>query len=365
VIAGELKKTVERYERLAAERWPRVRDFYAGRRDYLVYTWPPSRAWGDIRTPQQSFEANMEAVRAALEVEMDALPYLEPWHGVGIYACSFGCVNEWSGDNAPATRVAFNHVREALEFHPLGPDQNEMMRLVMDSIAYFKSKTGSAIPIALTDTQTANDTATLVVDASNFMIECVTEPEEAHRLLSAINAAIIRFSHMQAEAIGPEALAQPGHIMPSAPGVGGISVSDDNQSFCSAAFNREFTNPYNDALGREFGGVAIHSCGNWTHTMPALREMEHLMLVDCAVHPRMDPCPNDAGAVAGAMEGSGVVVQMRCPGTVADVDEVIEKAARPGVRLAIKFGWTGDPASASELYAHACERLAKVYAAAG
>ncbi len=362
-MEGSLRKTVERYGELAAERWPRVRDFYAGRRDWLLYTWPPSEAWGDVRTPERAFEVNFAAVQKSLDFEMDALPYLEPWHGVGIYACSFGCVNEWSEDNAPATRVAFDHVRDALEFRPLAPEQNEMMRLVMDSIAYFKQRTGDAIPIALTDTQSANDTATLVVDASNFMIECVTEPEAAHELLSAINACILEFSRRQAEAIGPEALAEPGHIMPSAPGVGGISVSDDNQSFCSADFSRQFTNPYNDALGREFGGVAIHSCGNWTHTMPALREMEHLMLADCAVHPLMDPCPNEAGKVAAALEGSGAVVQMRCPGRPEDVDAVIEAAARPGVRLCIKYGWPGDATAATALYEHAAQRLEAVYGA--
>ena len=145
-MASSLRRLVERYEELAAERWPRVRDFYAGRRDWLLYTWPPSDAWGDVRTPERAFEVNFAAVQKALDFEMDALPYLEPWHGVGVYACSFGCVNEWSEDNAPATRVAFLHAREALQIKPLAPEQNEVMRLVMDSIAYFKRRTGSAIP---------------------------------------------------------------------------------------------------------------------------------------------------------------------------------------------------------------------------
>jgi len=358
---GNVRRIAERYEVLAADRWPRVRDFYAGKRDFLLYTWPPSRAWGDIRTPEQAFEANMAAVEAALDVEMDALPYLEPWHGVGIYACSFGCVNQWSDNEASYTRVAFQHIRDALEFKPLRPADNEMMRLVMDSIRYFKSKTGSAVPIVLTDTQTANDTATLVVDASNFMVECVMEPENAHRLLRAINAAIIEFSHVQADAIG-DALATPGHIIASAPGVGGISVSDDNQSFCSADFNRQFTNPYNDELGREFGGVAVHSCGNWEHAMTPLTEMEHVMLADCAAHPNCDPCPNDPGAIADALQGSGVAVQMRCPGTREAIDEIIDAAARPGLRLVIKFGWTGSAQSASELYHYATERLERAHA---
>jgi len=36
--------------------------------------------------------------------------------------------------------------------------------------------------------------------------------------------------------------------------------------------------------------------------------------------------------------------------------------ARPGLRLVIKFGWTGSAQSASELYHYATERLAAAYA---
>jgi len=252
MLARDVKGVVDRYQQVAADRHGRVRDFYEGRRDFLVYTWPPSDAWGNVRTPEQAFRENFVPIHAALDAEMDALPYLEPWHGVGIYACSFGCENVWEEDQAPSTRVAFAHAEEALEFDPLAPSDNEMMCLVMETIAYFKERTGDALPIALTDTQSANDTATLVVDASNFMIECLTEPQHAHRLLERINASIITFSRMQADAIG-EGRAGPGHIMPSAPGVGGIAVSDDNQSFCSADFSRRFTDPYNEALGEEFG----------------------------------------------------------------------------------------------------------------
>jgi hypothetical protein len=61
------------------------------------------------------------------------------------------------------------------------------------------------------------------------------------------------------------------------------------------------------------------------------------------------------------MEGSGAVVQMRCPGRKEDIDEVVEKAARPGVRLAIKFGWPGDARGATEIYEYAVERLEKAY----
>ncbi|GAG03965.1 unnamed protein product, partial [marine sediment metagenome] len=41
------KETVAMFERAAAERWPRIRDFYAGRRPFLVWTQAPSQVWKD------------------------------------------------------------------------------------------------------------------------------------------------------------------------------------------------------------------------------------------------------------------------------------------------------------------------------
>ena len=355
------RETLALFEKAMSDRLPRIKDFYSGRRAFLVWTQAPSAVWADCRTPQRSFEENMKAVRRSLEVEMDSLPYLEPWHGVGVYACSFGCAYEWWEGEAPYTRPAFSHVREALEQEPLRPRDNEVMRLIMDTIAYFKKKTGSAIPIVLTDTQSANDTATLIVDSSNFMVECITEEENAHRLLGAVNAAIIEFSWMQADLIG-DALATPGHIMLSAPGIGGISVSDDNQSFCSAEFNRRFTNPYNDALGAQFGGVAVHSCGNWAHAMPALLEMDYFPMLDCACDASGDPCPNAPSVVAETLAGTGKIAQMRCGGSVEAIDRIVEEAARPGLRLILQFNWPGDPQTAAMLYEHALARLEARYA---
>ncbi|MFO7957887.1 MAG: uroporphyrinogen decarboxylase family protein [Candidatus Brocadiia bacterium] len=351
---------LEKYERVAGERLPRVREFFEGRRRFLVWTQTPSEVWSDCRTPEQSFERNMASIDHALDVEMDYVPYLEPWHGVGVYACSFGCEYEWWEGEAPYTRCAFQHISEALEFEPLTPEENEVMRLVMDTIRHFKRQVGSTIPIVLTDTQSAYDTATLVVDPSNFMVECMTAPEAGHRLLCRINDAIIEFSRMQADAVG-DALAEPGHIMVSAPGVGGISVSDDNQSFSSADFNRTFSNPYNDALGAEFGGVAIHSCGDWAHAMPALLEMEHFTMLDCACDSPGDPNPNDPAAVADALRGSGKIAQMRCAGCREAIDRIVD-CVGTGLRVVLKFGWPGSDATAEELYHYATDRLTEACA---
>ena len=356
----ELFRAVRLYETVAVEREPRIRDFHAGRRGFLVYSVPDSKLWGNVRGAEQSLAENLTVIRGMLEAEMDALPFLEPWHGVGVYAEAFGCEVVWHDDEAPSTVPAFAHVAEALQSRRRPVKDCQLMSLAMESIAYFKRRLGSAIPIVLTDTQSANDTASLVVDACNFLLECETEPDTAHRFLSAITDWIIEFSQQQAEAIG-DAWSRPGHIMNSLPGLGGISVSDDNQSFCSAGFNREFANRYDEALGAAFGGVAIHSCGVITHVIPEFLALPHFTMVDCAGSRFCDPNPNDPAAVAELMAGTGRILQIRCGNTVEEVDRLIAACARPEVRLVVRFAWPGDVAGATALYRHATEKLMKVY----
>ena len=48
-------------------------------------------------------------------------------------------------------------------------------------------------------------------------------------------------------------------------------------------------------IAREFGGLAIHSCGTWTHTMPLLAKFDKIYMFDCAVDRYGDPNPNMPG----------------------------------------------------------------------
>ena len=98
------------------------------------------------------------------------------------------------------------------------------------------------------------------------------EPEIVAGFLQQITDLIVELSRVQMERIGLELLAQPGHIMPSVVGGPGISVSDDNLAVSSPRINRLFALPLDEQLGEHFGGLAIHSCGVWTHTMSMLRE---------------------------------------------------------------------------------------------
>jgi hypothetical protein len=56
----------------------------------------------------------------------------------------------------------------------------------------------------------------------------------------------------------------------------GISISDDCLAVLSPKLYQEFALPYVNELSEEFGGVVIHSCGNFLHQLDNLAKVRGL-----------------------------------------------------------------------------------------
>jgi hypothetical protein len=243
------------------------------------------------------------------------------------------------------------------------------MGMVLDCIDMMKDRTRGRFPIALTDTQSPFDTATLVLDTSEFFTACYTEPETARQLMQTIADLVIDFSREQARRIGNELVSRPGHVMPSLPGFRGITLSDDNLAVSSPLINERFSLPCNQRIADALGGVAVHSCGVWDHTMKLLPG-RGVMGVDCAVAPVCDPTPMTPEAVRAALAGTGIVVKARCGGTREEIEHAIAALAGPDIRLILDITRI-DPDDATYArtaetnYAMARELLGRRYGAGG
>jgi len=220
-------------------------------------------------------------------------------------------------------------------------------RMVMETIDALKEATGGRAPIALTDTQSAFDTATLVLDASEFLASCHEDPPRVDRFMRLINDAVADFSEAQLARVGPALAARPGHIMPSFRGGPGISVSDDNLAVSSPEINRRVSFPANRELAGAFGGVAIHSCGRWDRTMALLDAGSGVFMVDCALARAWDPQPNDPVRVREALAGKDIILKARVGSDLDEAESLLARVADPDGRLVVEFGWQGGAAAAA------------------
>ncbi len=363
----DLSERLDLYARRRERREPRLREFLVtDRPGFLVVQHPLEnllKVFGPCNSVEEIYRNNMAYVDDKLRLDWtDDLPFLEPWIGTGVYANAFGCQYHFREDNAPHVRYRYHKIEELRGVEYPDYRKSPIMSMVLDCIDCFRERTHDSLPIALTDTQSPFDTATLVLDAAEFFAACYAEPEIVAGFLQKITDLIAEFSRVQIEQIGPGLLAQPGHLMPSVVGGAGISISDDNLAVSSPKINRRFALPVDGQLAEQFGGLTIHSCGVWTHTMSMLRDFQKITAIDCAVgHGRgdQDPNLNLPAEVRRAVADSSLIVKARFDSDLEKALLAIDELASPRMRLIAHIGYV--PEHAERNYRRVTERLEKIY----
>ncbi len=354
-----INKVIDKYDRAFESRQQKLLDFQEGERPFLVALTGPGNFYTKCNTIEDSFEANIQDFSDALDLPSDILPYLEPWFGTGLYASGFGCEYVWREDESPACHYKYNQIDEVAEINKPEKFDTGIFKMVTDAIEYFKERTNGRLPICVTDTQSAHDTATLVVNAVEVFTASYSVPDLLNDFLKKINETVIEFSKKQIELIG-DCLSLPGHIMSfSTIGGFGFSISDDNLAVSSPQVNKDFLLPFDDEIGKALGGLALHSCGNWSHTMPMVAEMESIRMIDCAISKDVDPNPNEPEKVRDAFKGTDIIVQVRFGTEVEKELELLERIFDPELKLVARV--SGVPEQAENQYNILNEFLKRKY----
>ena len=234
------------------------------------------------------------------------------------------------------------------------------MRMVIDCINNFKEKTQGKLPIVYTDTQSPFDTATLVLDASEFFSACYTDEETVMQFMQTITDLTIEFSKEQMQAIGSDCLVKPGHIFPASTKLRGIALSDDNIAVASPDINERVAMPFNQQIADVFGGLAVHSCGNWSHTMPIYKNLQGLYMIDCALSLECDPNPNAPALVREGLRGSDVIAKVRVGKDMANVEKILNDLIVPDLHTIVQIEY--EEGIAGENYKRINGMLEELYA---
>lgn len=232
--------------------------------------------------------------------------YLEPWCGVPVFADAFGAEIFWSGDTSAQSKPRYFSASE-IENVPLPkPGEGMMMQMVMDYIRYFKEQTHNLIPISITDTQSPCDTASLILDPCELFALSLEEPEGLEDFMLKITQTIGDFTEMQMNEIGEDLLVRPGHTFISGKTSKGIALSDDNMAVISPASYAVLVVPYHEILSKRFGGLAIHSCGVFSHNVPQLIATTGIQQLNFKI---TDFEPNDPEFLASQFKETGITLE--------------------------------------------------------
>ncbi len=322
-----------RFQDWVAGREERMRRFLEGKSESnILLVEKESDNFLICRTPQESLEIQLDILTRQMDLQCDYVPFLEPWFGVGVYANAFGAEYVWiDGESAQTHYIVFNE-EQAARLEKPSIEDSPVMKLVLEAIDYFMEETKGLIPIACTDTQSPLDTITLLWDTASFFTATYTAPEVVHGLLQKITDLIVEFSRCQVQHMG-QTWVQPGHIMVSARGGYGLSISDDNMVMVSPKHYAEFSAPYNGQIAAAFGGLAVHSCGDTYRQLPEVLKTRGLVMVDGAFSQELDPNPiRSVELFRDQIKGTGVILHARLG---ADWPEILPSLYHPDLRLAL------------------------------
>ena len=354
----DLEKLSDLYHQRREERLGGLQRFWAGENGYLVVQRPAYHLWGECNSIEGVYQNNLRHLASWLSLPWsDELPHMQAWFGTGVYANAFGCEYLWRQGEAPDTHLRYHRIEEVRGLEMPDWRKGPVMGMVMECIDVLKERTGGRFPIALTDTQSPCDTATLVLDTSEFFTGCYTEEKTIAAFMDVVTRLIIEFSREQARRIGEGLVSRPGHVMPSLTTLGGITLSDDNLAVSSPQINERFSLRFDQVIAEELGGVVLHSCGVWDHTMKLLGG-HGVMAVDCSVSPRWDPTPMTPAQVRAALSGTGIAVKARCGGTREEIEQAIAALAGPDMRLILDIARIDEDDTAYRVAAEANYKLA-------
>ncbi|MFC1692441.1 uroporphyrinogen decarboxylase family protein [Candidatus Latescibacterota bacterium] len=289
---------------------------------------------GGCRDMRRSLELQLGALKKSILFKADIPNFIEPWYGIGTVASAFGIEYTWKENLAPAVKPPFRSVKDALDYPAVPVAGTPIGKHTVEMIDYFLDRTGGRLPMSSTDSQSPLNISTYIVDISSFFMEMFDNPEGVKTLLDRVADLYIDFSHKQIELIG-EALVLPGHGFASCRCFEGMGFSDDNMLMLSGKHYLEFATPALEKAGRDFGGIAFHSCGDWSDRIDTVKKIAGLHRIDGAFSPATDPSPNPPEPFSEAFVNTHIVVDARIVGDPDDVAGVVKHLWKPGMKLVV------------------------------
>jgi hypothetical protein len=231
--------------------------------------------------PEKYLRAQLEEIHGQLQFHGDYVPTLCPALGVVGVPSAFGCEVLWFEKDFPAAKPSPAVSPEMAKDIVLPETTSGELGRILEYTEYFIRQSSSALPIRLADIQGPLDSAALVVGHNNFLSALVTHPNEMHYLMSRVTELTIAFVKKQREVVRSHGVEfVPSMFQPWIPDGFGVSVSNDECVMISAEMHNEFHVPYLNMLSEEFGGIYVHSCGDWTHQIPSLKTVRQLRGVE-------------------------------------------------------------------------------------
>ena len=193
----------------------------------------------------------------------------------------FGCKEE-QADLSVRTVEIISDPKQVYDLPELGFGPETVGGKKLDEMAWQLDITQGRIAIAETDMQGPYSIASQIWNVQEFLFACYESPDEVEHLLKRVTKAEIEYLHLMDKAVGKHLSSC--HCMPVMwmPYGHGVCVSEDLLAVVSPDMVTQQIAPSLEEVGKEFGGVLVHTCGSMNHSIPRLMQIPHLFGVNCS-----------------------------------------------------------------------------------
>jgi hypothetical protein len=152
----------------------------------------------------------------------------------------------------------------------------------LDMQRYFLDETDGRIPIHVADMQGPLDASAQLWSYDGLITAAYTDPDAYQRMMALAMKAFVLFWEAQRDLLGD--LFVPTHLWGWnwAPPDAGASLSFDALVMVSPGFYEQFARPWLVKIGEGFGGLAIHSCGDFSHMVRSVCETPTVRSINAA-----------------------------------------------------------------------------------
>jgi hypothetical protein len=209
------------------------------------------------------------------EQDCDMMPYVNTYCSIGMVAEAFGAKIEILENGFPFVTHIVDNVKQAAEIIPKKIEELDYYQRLCGWTDYYKKHGKTDFPFWSLDIQSPFSVAAQIVPTEVLLMACYDEPEEVHRLLNHVTeCTILLQDHHYKQA---ENNSFPGRCFPSVRKNIGVCIADDTPVIMlSEEMYREFALPYNNILGRHYGGIHLHSCGGYARNVNAILDIENI-----------------------------------------------------------------------------------------
>jgi len=211
-------------------------------------------------------------------------PMINTLCGVVFIAEAFGCEVVYGEGGVAWTRPVTTNINDVWKIRPVKCGTSPLIRRLSQWIDYAQRKLGTEVPMWTMDLQSPFSVAAHIVEPTELLASCISNPKAVHHLVNMITDYSIE--HMRMHLAEMEHPGFPGRNFPSISDNIGICLADDTPLIMlSPEMYREFALPYNSRIGAEFEGVHIHSCGDYRHNIDNLLAITNIRSIQAHAGP--------------------------------------------------------------------------------